>query len=645
LRKISLIIPCITDRNDIPSSTSKKKKATRHLVPKWLDTYFHWRYLGYLDLDPNLKHMMANKTPLFSDQPDSYFAYTTEYKLAFVNRMLKEKLTYGQMAELCPEFKKLLLIMDRLLPALPESCEAILYYSGGCGFRVLFWAPQAWQRVIWQDQTYARVAEKGLMPFLLRHVLHLPPDICADLQPYIDGNVYDIDKGVKPDVLAHFETNVFPVAFHPGFRAERPRRDRGDPVLERAITTYWHRLFYERIPPDLEKLPRLTGPPMAKKKGNNTPAPVVITMPALVEEDDDEEEEEAVDAMDLDEPAPLSLSDHLRLARQKRRRPFPDAPAVTFLPFGFPVMWIGGWPLMQAFLARHTLDQPVILGFTNEKGVYVGYGELEKRNAGAKRGSDMALLLSRRDFSHVIGPGIEEEELEDGMMIDEPASSSSLDWLSLLHPDLTQAHASFPVSILEEGISDYLAILPTARRTVIPASWNQRRLFTQPGLRHAVLHWFIRRLVDASSHQWTKEQVFYWVGLEYALVGLIPTQTTSLTPVETSTLVYLKALLPLFPDQRRLPLQQARFPEGELILLLRWRWRETRQVSVLSRDRRGKKYCAGMRIEKPLCRFSVKKKEKKRSSPWPRMRTRLLNATHGLGKWPQRRARPPSSVI
>lgn len=211
-----------------------------------------------MDLDIPLERMKDNKEALFSDDPASVFGDTKDYKKAFVARMLNEDLTFDAVAGVCPEFGKLLTTVGDLVAVLPLECESVIYYSGGCGIRVLFWAKEGWRRVQWLDNTYAQEAVRVLLPELLKKQLHVPDDLFAKLMPHMDKNIYDVDKGTKPDVLAHPDTKVYPVPWSDDFLAQRLRTT-PHPELSAAITRFWRTLFFERVPENVASIPRLTG--------------------------------------------------------------------------------------------------------------------------------------------------------------------------------------------------------------------------------------------------------------------------------------------------------------------------------------------------------------------------------------------------
>ncbi len=249
----SLIIPIVTDRADIPSG----KDAQRNLA--WLADYEHWRYVGLLDLDVDADGIKSGRAgPLFIDQaPGTAYAKTTDVKLAFTRRMARDQLTFGQAMALCPLFGALHDgVVTRVCAELRVPCFA--FYSGGLGFRVFFEAPEAWRRTRWSTSCAPEVA-----PLLGR--LGVTPATLARLAPYLDANIYDADKGVKPDIRAHPDTRVFPVPADAGLFAQaRQRTAEADPALVARIRAFW-RTVWTTVPVVPAPLPQRAPPaPLAR---------------------------------------------------------------------------------------------------------------------------------------------------------------------------------------------------------------------------------------------------------------------------------------------------------------------------------------------------------------------------------------------
>jgi hypothetical protein len=135
LSRYSLIIPSITGRGDIPSKASEQAAFSK---------YWHMRYYGLLDLDTQFKEYTDNGVPIpiFPDRPDLVTDSSHRAKLFFVDRMVRERRTFGEMANLCPLFKPLLQLAIEIARALPPA-SGFVYYSGGAGFRVLLFTQAA----------------------------------------------------------------------------------------------------------------------------------------------------------------------------------------------------------------------------------------------------------------------------------------------------------------------------------------------------------------------------------------------------------------------------------------------------------------------------------------------------------------------
>lgn len=250
LVQCSLIIPCVTPCGDIPSSTKDQKRFA---------TLVHQRYFGYLDMDTSMPAKDRNaEEPMFLDAvavPEG----THAQKMCFAQRLHEDGMTFGRMAALCPRFNRL----AQLALALAAACpEALVFFSGGAGFRVLVRTPQAWRAVHWGDSPgYADTLVKE--EILVREIFGAPPvalpePLLMGLADYIDANVYHQDKGIKPDVHAHFETGLWPqrVRSRDSFLALQPARCGEDKELTTSIVQFWVEVL--RDMPPLEQCTLLT---------------------------------------------------------------------------------------------------------------------------------------------------------------------------------------------------------------------------------------------------------------------------------------------------------------------------------------------------------------------------------------------------
>jgi len=151
------------------------------------------------------------------------------------------------MLDLCPPFARLYRAVQVLLAAMTVPCLA--YFSGGGGFRVLFDSPHAWRTVTW-GHTYAATFHAHELGKLLMVVAPtLPADVLARIQACTDKNIYDCDKGTKPDLLAHFDTGLWPRLVDETFEAAIPSRDTADANLSASIRSFWNDIFLS-IPQD-----------------------------------------------------------------------------------------------------------------------------------------------------------------------------------------------------------------------------------------------------------------------------------------------------------------------------------------------------------------------------------------------------------
>lgn len=267
LRDYSLIIPILMDRNDIPSLGGKN--GVRQYP--WFGVECR-RFGGALDMDTDfVPNIQGGTAPLFADQPDSSVGLVTKHtaKLRFVERMERESRTFGEMANLCPRFKILL----ELAVTLAAHPALIVYYSGGAGFRVLCRSLRAWFRVLWGDSPgYAETYVKRVLreEVLTKEPLNLPPAVCDMIAQHTDRSIYERDKGTKPDLMAHFETGLWPRRI-PTLDPESCYRWRvtgqnniRDRDLSLAIEQYWVTVL--TTVPRIEECPWLRSTPVPTAK-------------------------------------------------------------------------------------------------------------------------------------------------------------------------------------------------------------------------------------------------------------------------------------------------------------------------------------------------------------------------------------------
>ena len=260
LKEFSLIIPLLMDRGDIHSG------ASGQTTQKFLRGYQYRRFFGYLDMDPLFEDVAMGKKPLWEDDGACSIRKKPDVKKAFIDRVIGERLTLGEAAALCPGFAALYGVILRLLEltaSTPQPVRPVIWFSGGGGFRVTFpGQPQVfWRRLVWDD--------KEASPLWMRHVLGpevllvpplaLPRDLAAELceeGKFLDKNPFDQDKGIKHDLLAHFESGVWPclVDTPQVLAGMRIQRDHEDKRLSAVIWAFWREALYN-APPLLECRP------------------------------------------------------------------------------------------------------------------------------------------------------------------------------------------------------------------------------------------------------------------------------------------------------------------------------------------------------------------------------------------------------
>ncbi len=119
-------------------------------------------------------------------------------------------------------------------------------------------------------QDYAAAFHADVLPGLLRRVApKLAEEALQHVLAATDKNVYDCDKGIKPDLLAHFDTGVFPAPLDAAFEARVPSSSQADASLLQAIPAFWTRVF-QAIPLDAPRLTTVSLPPPV------LPSPLVL---------------------------------------------------------------------------------------------------------------------------------------------------------------------------------------------------------------------------------------------------------------------------------------------------------------------------------------------------------------------------------
>jgi len=260
LIRYSLVIPCITRRRDIPTGKPEQRGQT------WLwNTLKHPRYFGLLDLDMELDAVKEGKAALFNDGPACVYEDMKAVKQAFAARLMQPGTTFGHVLACCPAFAALYRTVTALCAAM--TVEHLTYFSGGGGFRVLFHTPLAWRTVTW-GHTYAIVfCAQHLRPLLCAVAPTLDTETLGWIVAATDKNIYDCDKGTKPDLLAHFDTLIYPKQVDAEFEDATPSRTMADEVLSRGIRDFWRRVFLtvpEEAP--LELVAEIDKPAMVQYK-------------------------------------------------------------------------------------------------------------------------------------------------------------------------------------------------------------------------------------------------------------------------------------------------------------------------------------------------------------------------------------------
>jgi hypothetical protein len=248
MARYSLIIPAFTHNKFIPSG----KDDQQSMASLW-NVYTHPRYFGVLDLDMDLGVVKEGKAALFSDGSIPMHSYTHAglVKSDFAGRLRRHGTTFGDMIRLCPPFARLYGAIRAFITAL--NVPYIAYFSGGGGFRILFESPAAWRTVTW-GHNYAMVFFTQELFKLLRIVApKVDETVLAVFREAMDKNIYDIDKGTKPDFLAHFDTHIFPHPLDDAFETASANTHTAHGGLCEKIRAFWMRIF-AAIPTDAPPL-------------------------------------------------------------------------------------------------------------------------------------------------------------------------------------------------------------------------------------------------------------------------------------------------------------------------------------------------------------------------------------------------------
>jgi len=125
----------------------------------------------------------------------------------------------------------------------------LAFFTGGKGFRVLIVDDRLWRRVRFGDK-YGPAFVQGAAPEYLGGVLGCHMRMVS---PCLDASTHDREKGIKPDVHAHFVTGLWPA------QMDAADVTREDPQLSRDIAGFWQEIVAS-IPEDAAAVPRLGGP-------------------------------------------------------------------------------------------------------------------------------------------------------------------------------------------------------------------------------------------------------------------------------------------------------------------------------------------------------------------------------------------------
>jgi hypothetical protein len=204
LENLSLIIAALF--LEMPERVMKKNKR----IIDWEKLTGYIRYFGLVDLDMPLEEVLIGKQPLIQEEEPEQYANMDALKLKW-STWLKEHSdqTIAQIRTQCVAFDTVCKDAEELAKALTEKGRSFLFFFSGCkGFRLLWYDSSLFYWVL-QKEDYAKAYKQQIA---MKYFTELG---CSPLfVSRLDCSVYDKNKGVKPDVLAHPDSQLYSFVIH-----------------------------------------------------------------------------------------------------------------------------------------------------------------------------------------------------------------------------------------------------------------------------------------------------------------------------------------------------------------------------------------------------------------------------------------------
>lgn len=236
LKNLSLIISALFIEK--PAMKTVMSKGEEKREPDWNSINGLVRYFGFVDLDMELSMVMRGQEPMITGEEAQVFANKDKFKL-YWSYWIKEhsNLTIGEIRKVCKPFDSVCNEAQKLCACLEEKqLPYVLLYSGLKGWRILFHDPKMFYWCFWHEE-YSKAFQKQKAAQYYTE-LGMDPAFGATR---LDVSVYDNNKGVKPDVLAHPDSALysFLVKDYKELDSYELCRRQPDPELIEKVKWYW----------------------------------------------------------------------------------------------------------------------------------------------------------------------------------------------------------------------------------------------------------------------------------------------------------------------------------------------------------------------------------------------------------------------
>lgn len=236
LKNISLIIGALFVEK--PAMTTVIKKGEEKRVVDWNSINGMIRYFGFVDLDMELDAITTGIEPMIAGEAPQVFTNMGKFK-TYWSYWIKEHshLTIGEIRKLCKPFDSVCREAQKLCACLEEKQLSYIFFFSGCkGWRVCFHDPKLFYWCFWHE-LYNKAFQQQIAAQYYTE-LGMDPAFGATR---LDVSVYDNNKGVKPDVLAHPDSGLysFLVKEYKDLDSYELCRRKADPELIEKVKWYW----------------------------------------------------------------------------------------------------------------------------------------------------------------------------------------------------------------------------------------------------------------------------------------------------------------------------------------------------------------------------------------------------------------------